>query len=329
MKIRYEVDPHNRLIAARSKKESALNKYREILEGRFSIDKHNSLIYHLKRSSDFSLPQQIKFQGRWSLNNQHDLVLTLDKWNNQCQGDKLVISCNIISVKADELVFSAMTRDTKGEGHFYLLKLTGSWQADVYNRLSFSIEKEMGPTQRLTLECAWEVDRSNKLVYNYTKQGLKRKDKLSQSITFQGYWDIIDKHRISYIISRELDSLFDFQASFEKPLKNSLQYQIGIGINNKKRTLKIFGSWKANKKLGVCFEAKQEGKKIQNILLSTSYAIDDKHSLLVGLRNRSNKDLGIEVRLSRKFFADNGEAFIQALASKNEKAVSAGAGFRW
>ncbi|MBM3255815.1 MAG: hypothetical protein FJZ08_05895, partial [Candidatus Omnitrophica bacterium] len=250
MKIRYEVDPHNRLIAARSKKESVLNKYREVLEGRFSIDKHNSLIYHLKRSRDFELPQQIKFQGRWSLNSQHDLVLTLDKWNNQCQGDKLIISGNIISAKADELVFSAMTRDSRGKGQIYLLKLSGFWQADVYNRLSFNIEKEEGPAERLTLECAWEVDRSNKLVYNYTKQGLKRKDKLIQSIAFQGYWDVINKHRISYIISRELNSRLDFKASFEKPLKNSLQYQIGIGINNKKTPLKIFGSWRVNKKVG-------------------------------------------------------------------------------
>jgi hypothetical protein len=328
-KVRYEVDPHNRLIAKRSGEESTLAKYREILEGRFSIGQGNSLTYHLKKASNFDLPQQIKLSGNWSLDKQHNLVLTLDKWNNQCQGDKLVISGDIISAQANELAFSVMTRDSPGQEHFYLMKFSGLWQADEYNRLTFNLVKENGPPEALTLEGAWEINRKNKLGYNYTKRGLKRKEHKSNTLTFEGYWDIIDKHRIAYIISRQLHWQFDLQVSFEKPLRNSLQYRIGVGVDAKEKTIKIFGNWKINKKLGVYFETEGGGQKSRAILLTASYKIGKGYGLEVRLRNSLNQDLGLEARLSKRFFDDQGEVFIRALASKREKAVSAGAGFRW
>ncbi len=329
MKIRYEVDPHNRLIAARTKKESTIPRYREVLEGRFSIGKDNSLYYHLKKSSNIDLPQQIKFSGSWSLDKQRNLVLTLDKWNNQCQGDKLVIGCNIISAKAGELAFSVMTRKGEDKSEFYILKLSGLWQADEYNRLCFNAEKEKGSPDRLTLEAGWEVDRKNKLTYSYTRKDLRRKKQIIQSVSFQGYWAIADKRRLSYVMSSSLHSQFDFQASFEKPLQNAIQYRIGMGLAAKDKSVKIFGSWKINERLGVSFEAQGDEERNRAILFSASYKIDSRDNLEVCFRNRLNQDLGLEAKISRRFFGEQGEAFIRALVSEKEKGVSAGVGLRW
>lgn len=94
-RIKYEVDPHNRLISKVRQKETGVYRFRQVLEGTFKIGENNRLIYHLKKSADFRLPQEIKFSGNWSLDREHNLIFTLDKWNNQCEGNKLVIKGEI------------------------------------------------------------------------------------------------------------------------------------------------------------------------------------------------------------------------------------------
>jgi len=315
-KISYEVDPQNRLIA-----------FRKVLDGEFNIGKDNSLLYHLKKPSGGGLPQQIKFTGSWSLNKDHGLTLTLDKWNNQCEGNKLIISCGILSAGAGEVVFSCQSRDSSGGGHFYLLKLSGRWQADEYNRLVFNISRENLPGGLLIFAGSWEVNKQNKLTYSYSREDLKKKRKIIQEFSLEGYWDIADKRRISYLLSRRLHSQFDFKVSFDKLLPNAIQYRIGIGSSGKKRAFRIFGSWRLNKRLNVYFEA--EPKDEHSLLLGGSCRIAEGSLIEIALSNSAKKDLGIEAKLSRKFFKGSGEAFIQAAASRQEKSVSAGAGLLW
>ena len=47
------------------------------------------------------------------------------------------------------------------------------------------------------------------------------------------------------------------------------------------------------------------------------------------LRNDVGRDLGMSVKLSKKLFGNNGEAYIEALKSAREVSVVAGAGFKW
>lgn len=315
-KIRYEVDPQNRLVV-----------FRKVLDGEFNIGKDNSLAYHLKKSAEHGLPQQIKFTGAWSLNKDHSLTFTLDKWNNQCEGNKLIIDCSIISAQAGELVVSLISRDSSGKGHFYLLKLSGRWQADEYNRLVFNITRENLPAQQLIFSGSWELDKRNKLTYSYSRKDLKKKRKITQEFSFEGYWDIADKRRITYVLSRRLGSQFDFKISFDKLLPNAIQYRLGLGSSGEKKVLKIFGSWRVNKRLNVYFEAEPKGE--HSMLLGGSFRIGEGHLIEVALSNSAKKDLGIEARLSRRFFKGSGEAFIKAAASKQEKAISAGVGALW
>ena len=72
-KIRYEVDPHNRLTRL------GPGKFRQVIDGEFKLDDNNSLAYHVKKSDNIDIPQQIKFSGDWSLDTGHNLILTLDK----------------------------------------------------------------------------------------------------------------------------------------------------------------------------------------------------------------------------------------------------------
>jgi len=328
-KIRYEIDPHNRLIFAGTGKESKVPGYREILEGRFKIDKNNYLTYHLKKSSGSKEPQQLKLSGNWSLSRDHNLVLTLDKWNKQYAGNKLTLKGELTDIKANALSFAIATRDSRGKSRVRILKLGGTWQADRYNRLTFKATKEKGLTDILTLKGGWEMDKRNRVIYAYTKSQLRKKEKVTKTITFQGFWEITEQRRVSYILNKGRGSRFDFKVSLGKPVKRGLEYEISIGAVPEKKTLTLSGKWKANKRLGLLFEMPYEKGKVENLIFGASCRLDEDHNLAFKLKNKAGKDLGIEIKLSGKILKDQGEVFLRALTSRKEVSFTAGVGFRW
>ena len=96
-KVRYEIDPHNRLVIKKTGKKTKLARFRRVLDGRFKTDRINSLTYHIKAPipQDLNAPHQVKLRGRWSLTKNHDLRLTLDKWRRQTFGDQLTLQGDI------------------------------------------------------------------------------------------------------------------------------------------------------------------------------------------------------------------------------------------
>jgi len=282
-KIRYEVDPHNRLTRL------GPGKFRTVIDGEFKLDESNNLSYHVKKSDNIDVPQQIKFSGNWSLDKGHNLILTLDKWNNQVEGNKLVLKSELLSAGGDELVFSVETR--RG---IYILKFGGLWQADKYNRLSFNVTKERGnapgSVDKLTLHGKWEINKQNEVVYTYPEN----------IITLRGYWDITEKNRLSYCLDKGLGSGFDFKVAFQRAEKDSLRYGVSFGYGERKRTITLFGKWRFDKNTGLSFEIKYAGQGVK-----------------------------VEAELSRSFLEGQGEGFIKTLVSEKEYAIMAGAGWRW
>lgn len=328
-RIRYEVDPHNRLIAERTGRETAIQRYRQVLDGRFKINPDNSLTYHIKKSQHIAAPQQIKFYGKFSLDKNHNLIFTLDKWSNQCLGNRLIIKTDIIDAKSNELSFSVTTKSPSGQEQVYILKTSGRWQADKYNRLTFNIERERGGVDKLTFEGGWEINKQNQIIYTYTKRHLKRKEKISRVITLKGYWDITDKYRVSYILNKRLSSLFDFKIILINAFRRMLLYKIGIGVIPKKRIMTVFGRWKLNKKLGLLFEIEYERANLKTIIFGTQVKLDKNYNLDFKLKNKLNKDLGIELKLFRAILKNQGKAFIKTLLSRREMTILAGVGIRW
>ncbi len=317
-KVSYEIEPSGKISFMRT-----------VVDGEFSIDKNNILTYRLKRPIPASAPQQFKLSGNWALNEDHNLVFKLNKDNYSTSADKLTLETEIIDAKANELVLSITTKDSRSQAHFYTLKLGGKWQADKYNRLSFLITKDKGQYDTLTFSSSWEVNKQNQLLYTYLKSGLKRKEKLSRTITFKGYWDITEKNRVSYVLNKEIDSGFDFKVSLGKPAKRGLEYEIGIGAAPIKKKFILSGSWKINEKLGLLFEMPYEEGKIRSIVFGTTCRLGKGTNLEFRLRNNLHKDLGIDLRLSKTIFKGSGEAFLKALKDEKEISCFAGAGMRW
>jgi len=266
-KIRYEIDPHNRLVYEKTGKESKLPRFRTVLDGEFEIDENNSVTYHVKKSQVFDTPQQVKLRGKWALDNEHNLVLTLDKWGNQIAGNKLTVKSELIDAKDNKLSFAVTSKDSENNAHIYIVKLGGRWQADEYNRLTFNIQKETGITDRITLAGAWEVNQQNEIMYTYEKSAPGKKEKITKTVTFKGYWDITGKHRILYVLNKKIGSEFDFKVSVGKPAARGFEYELGVGATPSKKTITLFGNWKVSKKLGLLFEMPYAEGKVKSIVL--------------------------------------------------------------
>jgi hypothetical protein len=283
-RVKYELDPHNKLSVI------GPDKFRTVLDGEFKLDDNNSLVYHVKKSDGIEVPQQVKFSGNWSLDEKHNLIFTLDKWNNQCEGDKLVLKSDLVDANNDELIFSVETRDSADGSHITTLNFTGGWQADKYNRLVFNVEKEDGASNKLILQGKWEINKQNEIVYTAA----------NNTFTLRGHWDITTTDKLSYIFNKDLGSKFDLAVSFQKATSDSLCYGISVGYGAKKRTIALFGKWKVDKETGLVFEIKYAGQGV-----------------------------GVNAELSRKFLEGAGEAYIKTLVSEKEFALLAGWGFQW
>ena len=315
--VEYSIDPSGRL-----------KIMRVVLDGEFDIDKTNTLTYRVKQPIPSGVPQQLRLSGKWSLDKEHNLSLALDKENN-LSTDKLTLTGEIIDARADELAFSMTTKDSAGRTHLSILKLSGRWQVDKYNRLSFLVAKENDLYDTLTLGGAWEVNKQNQIIYTYTKTDLKRKEKITHSITFKGHWDITEKNRVFYVLNKELDSGFNFQVSLGKPAKRGLEYELGIGLKPKNRKLLLFGSWRIFEKLGLLFEMPYEEGKIRSIVFGAECRIANGTNLELRLRNDLHKELGISLKLNKSILNGCGDAFLQALKDGKDVTVRTGLGFRW
>jgi hypothetical protein len=298
IKIKYEIDPHNRLVVEEGR---GVEKFRTILDGSFKVDENNALSYHVKKSSGIDVPQQVKFSGNWSLDEDHRLVLVLDKWNNQVEGNKLVLEGALLDAMGSELAYSITTRDKADNERIYILKFSGKWQADKEGRLCFDVDNESGDVDRLTLRGTWKINDQNRIIYTHKQAALKTKEKIEDVITLKGYWDISGEDRLTYVLNKDLGSQFDFRVVFEKVTKDGLHFSIGIGAAPLKERFSLSGTWKMKKGLGLAFEAGYGEGRVRSINVVAKCPI----------------------------FEDQGEAFLKALASRKEIAIVGGIGFRW
>jgi len=94
-------------------------------------------------------------------------------------------------------------------------------------------------------------------------------------------------------------------------------------------TLTLSGSWKINEKLGLLFEMPYEKGRLRSIAFEAACSLGSGYNLNLRLKNLRYEDLGINLKLSKTFFKNQDEAFLEALKEGKEVSLLAGAGFRW
>lgn len=335
-KARYELDPYNRLIIAGSGASNDLPKFRKVLDGRFEIGEDNSLTYHIKAplAESENIPHQIKLKGEWSLTDDHRLRLTMNKLGRVTFGDQITLQGEILGVDASSLLFAITTKTYNGARSTYILSLGGSWKADENNRLSFYVKREKGIYDILTFNGAWEVNENHQIVYQYENAKLLRKSGVTHTLVFKGYWDIEDRLRISYLLSGNADSAFNFTAAAAIFKEGYIKYELGIGAASKVspriQTITLFGEWKLKKDMGLAFEIKYDDKNSHIIVFGADVRLTDNDTVAFSLKNdMENKDMGVTLEVSHKILEGDGEAFLRLLKSRRESAVYAGAAWRW
>lgn len=335
-KIRYELDPHNRLVAIGTGTRRGLPKFRKALEGRFRTDGANELAYQVKSplTEEDKIPHQLKLSGTWSLTDSHELRLTLDKLGRRTFGDQVTLQGEILDAREDSLLFAVTTTTKAGTASTYVLELGGEWRADTRNRLTFRVKKEAGEYDILTFNGAWELDKNHQIIYRYEKASLITKKKLTHALTFKGHWDIKDRYRISYALSGGTDASFDFEAKAGVFKKDHIQYEIGIALTGRdrpvRRTVRLSGTWNIQKGTGLVFEAEYGPGRTAGIMFGADATLTDRDTVSFKLRKEpGQRDLGVSLELSRKLLTGDGEAFLRILRSRQESAVMLGAGFRW
>ncbi len=339
MKYKYSVDSNNQLVIKPSKTKMPLP-----VNGKFDIDENNQLIYWLNEPDawrrEYSLPNKIRFIGNWQLNSNYDLELVLDETQDQLKGNPLVLKGEIISTDRDTLVFEVISHRRKQglspkgtvpeTSHIQLLKLSGFWQADEYNRLCFTVKKKASP-DILTLKGIWQLNQNQQIVYTYEKTDLITKTKVSNTLTFEGFWQISETNKLTYILKHSPDSKFDFRAQIETPniypQEGAIKYRLGAGVRQakKEKVISLYGAWKFNRKLGLIFRMDYGNGRICEIEFAADVSFDKRNEITFCLKNKIGEPLGLSVTFTHKFLKTlDAEAFLRLKDSYEESRIDAG-----
>jgi len=339
MSLRYEVDPHNKLVVKKTGSKTGVSKFRRVIEGKFKIGKGNRLIYHIKAPSggiakELDLPHQIKFKGNWTLTRGHDLRLTLNKWRRQTFGDELTLKGDIIKVNARSLLFAVTQRTKENIASTYILRLEGWWLADKNNRLAFRAKKESGRSDLLVLDGVWLVNKKHRVAYSYESWAGRAGRRVKRhTLTFDGFWNLTEKEILTYLLDFKGKSVFDFRVGKGIARRSMIGFEVGIGISRRKKPLKkdiiLYGKWKVKKGIGLIFEIKYGRGRVSAIKFGAEAKLLGKSRVKFNLRNEAGRGLGITLTLSKRMLKGDGESFIRFLYGRKEKAAYVGAGFRW
>jgi hypothetical protein len=223
--------------------------------------------------------------------------------------------------------------DEQSHSHIQLLKLSGFWQADEFNRLVFLVKKDALPGEPLTFNGIWQINQNQQIIYTYEKRDLKTKSKISHTLGFIGFWQITSADRLTYVLSRTLNSGFDFRAHLESPnlypQQGVIKYRLGIGLRKNKlykdKIICLYGAWKFSRKFSLIFEMDYSRGKVQQIEFGTDISLSQKDKVLLELKNKAGEPLGMHITFTRRFLNKlDAEVFLRLKAKQKERGIETG-----
>ncbi len=269
-------------------------------------------------------------EGTWNLTDRHRL-----EYRRHGKEQQIVLAGDLVAAEATQLNFRVSEDERDGDSIGRDLALWGRWQADPQNRLSFVVERQRGRHNWLTLQGAWEMGLRNEILYRFSQTDLKTKDRSEHLLRFQGYWDVSEDKRLTYVLERNSDSEFRFRGTFQAPSilakTGEVRYQLGVEVEGKKQVqvITLFGKWKLSRDLSLEFEIPYGDGSTRALVFGATYALDSQSSLSAQLMTRGGEPLGAELVFTREFLKGSGEAFLRLRKSVEEAAVEGGLRFRW
>jgi len=343
--VRYELDELNRLIITDPR--DAVQP-RRVVEGDIRIDPQNRLVYRTrtKPQPDGRPPEQdYVFDGTWRLTRDHRLALALHHREDGSR-QELFLKGALVEARNHALTASLARHGRDEAVTAQRVSLSGRWQADARNRLTFAVDKADGTEDLLAFEGAWAVDGNHELRYEYQQSLDSARDSLrsraarqrqttTHALRFSGTWDLPQHSRLVYRLDADSRSAFAFQAALQSDTLNAregrLAYQVGIRLSGGRtvvRNIILFGAWKLHRDLSVSFEVPYADGRRQAITFKGAYSFRDRNTLLVALSDRRGEPLQLSVTFSRRFL-DDAELFLRLQRSAEETQLLGGARVRF
>lgn len=307
--VRYEFDELNRLII-HDPLDAA--QPRRVVEGRLQLDRRNRLAYRTRtKSGSQGKPGEsdVLLDGAWTLSPTHELGLLLHP-SEDGEGQAVFLRGSLVDAKDDALVVSLAHQGRDGRRASQRLSLSGRWQADEGNRLTFLVSKADGTDDRLVFDGAWTVDRTQQLRYRYEQPPAPGR-RAVQTLAFSGAWDIRPGSRVAYRLGATDRSTFEFQAALQSPTLNAadgrIAYEVGVRLSDGqevRRTVTLFGAWKLNRDLAVSFELAQPAGGRRRLAFEGTATVLTRNRITVQLSDSQGEPLGFSVTFSRSFLND-------------------------
>jgi len=280
---------------------------------RYRIDTNNKLV----------VTQEVSIDGTWSITDNHDLCLTLDAIKNTNSGNKIVLGGTIKDVTKNSLLFEVTEKQDNDNLITSTIALTGTWQADQYNKLIFKVQKENGRHDILTFNNTWIIDDNHRIAYEYEKANLILKSKETKRLVFKGYWNITDDNRLYYELDHDSKVGFTFNIGIAGFEKNRIKYKIMIGKNSEEKTVTIGGQWKISRDFGLTFEVDYGENEVKPISIGGQWDLSKQDSLSVKFNN------GLEVKLDHEWLDGDGKTFIKYHQGLDGNKVDWGIGWKF
>ncbi len=332
--VRYELDELNRLVITDPR--DAVQP-RRVVEGDLRIDPDNRLVYRArtKPQPDGRPPEQdYVFDGTWRLTTDHQLGLAL-RTREDGRQQELFLKGALIEARDNALTVSLERHGRDEKVTAQRVSLSGRWQADHRNRLTFAVDKADGSEDLLTLEGAWTVDGRQELRYEYRQRATQHQEAATHALRFSGTWDVRGASRLVYRLDAESRSAFAFQAALQSDSLNArdgkLVYQAGIRLSGGRtvvRKIVLFGTWKLNRDLSVAFEVPYADGRRQAITFKGTVAVGDRNTIAVALSDHHGELLQLAVTFSRRFL-DDAELFVRLQRSAEDAQLLGGVRVRF
>ncbi|MDP3723591.1 MAG: hypothetical protein Q8R91_08865 [Candidatus Omnitrophota bacterium] len=327
--VRYAFDKDNRLVLTDPRD---LLRPTRVIEGRLSADAKNRLLYSVDSPAGPAGspgPHATTLDGTWALTPTHELALIVHEAGGP-RRQTVYLKGTIAGVEAHALGFALRHSEDESLRTSQRITLTGRWQADAHNRLTFLVEKADGTQDRLTFQGGWGVGRRHELFYRYRRRAGRRRDVEERTLIFEGRWDITRADRLVYRLEGSSDSVFEFRASLQSPSllasDGRIVYQVGVGSSGgraQQQRLTLFGTWKVHRDLSVSFEIPYADGRVGTMRFEGRYALGPRDQISVALRNSRREGLGLAVVFSRTLLGD-ARLFLRLGKDERERSIIGG-----
>ena len=298
-----------------------------------SVDSRNRLRVRrtiTPRSADGMPRRASSLEGAWRLAGDRELVYTLRETSEPPSRRTVSLHGAIIQAKAHALIFAVQQVDEQRLPAAQRLSLSGRWQADAANRLTFLVERGEGTVDRLTLGGIWEIGEHHEL--RYRAHGGRRGERV---ISFSGAWDVTGADRLVYRLAGSTRSVFEFRAALQSPSliarSGPLVYQVGVQLERGRRhrqRVALFGVWKLSRDRSVSFEVPYAEGRVQAIRFEGRLSIGPRNRLAVALSTRRHEPVGLTVTFTRELLRDV-DLFLRLRRDAEEHAMLGGVQVRF